>query len=61
MKNMNESIKKGQEIMKDCKEAIFEIFKDDDTIPKENLVACINSLFIWSTKEIYFKGKGDKQ
>ena len=53
---MDESIKKGQEIMKECKEAIFEIFKDDD-IPKENLIACVNSLFIWSTKEIYFKSK----
>ncbi len=57
---MNESIKKGQEIMKECKEAIFEIFKDDD-VPKENLIACVNSLFIWSTKEIYFKSKGDNK
>ena len=53
---MNETIKKGQEIMKDCKEAVMEIFADSD-IPKEKLVACINSLFIWSTKEIYFKSK----
>ena len=58
---MDESIKKGQGIMKDCKEAIFEIFKDDDSIPKENLVACINSLFIWSTKEIYFKSRGENR
>ena len=57
---MNESIKEGQQIMKECKEAVFEIFKNDD-VPKENLIACINSLFIWSTKEIYFKGKGDKR
>ncbi len=53
---MDESIKKGQEIMKQCKDAVFEIFKDTD-IPKENLIACINSLFIWSTKEIYFREK----
>ena len=57
---MDESIKKGQAIMKDCKEAIDEIFADSD-IPKENLVACINSLFIWSTKEIYFQSRGDKR
>ena len=57
---MNESIRKGQEIMRQCKEAVFEIFKDDD-IPKESLVACINSLFIWGTKEIYFKSKGDNK
>ncbi len=56
---MDESIKKGQDIMRQCKEAIFEIFKDD-TVPKENLIACINSLFIWSTKEIYFKTKEAK-
>jgi len=57
---MNESIKKGQEIMKDCKDAIFEIFKDEN-VPKENLIACVNSLFIWSTKEIYFQTRGDKK
>lgn len=57
---MNENIKKGQEIMKECKEAVFEIFKDDN-VPKESLIACINSLFIWSTKEIYFKSRGEKQ
>ena len=53
---MDESIRRGQEIMQDCKDAVFEIFKDD-SIPKENLIACINSLFIWSTKEIYFESK----
>ena len=57
---MDESIKKGQEIMRQCKEAVFEIFKDEN-VPKENLIACINSLFIWSCKEIYFKTKGDKR
>ncbi|MCD6476769.1 MAG: hypothetical protein J7K26_01205 [Candidatus Aenigmarchaeota archaeon] len=56
---MDESIKKGQEIMRQCKEAVFEIFKDID-VSKESLIACINSLFIWGTKEIYFKSKGDK-
>ena len=57
---MDESIKKGQEIMKECKEAVFEIFKDED-VPKEALIACINSMFIWSTKEIYFKSRGEKR
>ena len=58
---MDESIKKGQTIMRECKEAIFEIFKDDNSIPKENLVACINSLFIFSCKEIYFKSRGESK
>jgi len=57
---MDESIKRGQDIMRECKEAVFEIFKDEN-VPKENLIACINSLFIWSTKEIYFKSRGENR
>ncbi len=57
---MDESIKKGQDIMRQCKEAVFEIFKDEG-VPKESLIACVNSLFIWSCKEIYFKSRGEKR
>lgn len=46
--------------MRQCKEAVFEIFKDEG-VPKESLIACVNSLFIWSCKEIYFKSRGEKR
>lgn len=51
---MKAIIEDGKVMMKECKDAVFDIFEGTN-IPKENLVACINSLFIWYSKEKYFE------
>jgi hypothetical protein len=45
-------IKEGKEILKECKDAVYGILGHE---PNGEEIRLVNTLFIWVTKEMYFK------
>ena len=51
--NLKEIMEDGTEIMRACRRAVLEAFNIGEIKPEH--IACINSMFIWATKQKYFR------
>jgi len=50
-------IKEGGEILKECRKIVTEILGHE---PRGDEIRLVNNLFLWVTKEIYFKSKEEE-
>lgn len=53
LKNLPEVIMDGKKILNECKCAVQDIFNTEEL--KSEHIACVNTLFIWSSKEVQFR------
>jgi len=57
LKNLQSVVKDGAKILDACKDEVLAVFNTEELKPEH--VACLNTLFIYVSKEIYFRnGKG---